>query len=604
MKSNNKHTFHIPVMGIGFTIDTPVKVAQYGISSVISLVDDSLMEKMREFYSKKLNLPFKEISNKSEDKRAKRITEYLNLIDKMVKSNFEEMKNSFSKKSSELEQYFDMLPDFSELKKEFNKKIKETTCISDISKWLKKNLSAGTIDVNIMTKLDKQNKKGSETLPIEYNDAHAALRGFANSSLESSIVLSAGINPKLYSYFENFEDFFPDENGKIRKKVIIKVSDFRSALIQGKFLAKKGIWISEYRIESGLNCGGHAFATDGYLLGPILQEFKENRRTLFENNLQLFTSTLKAKNKLLPKTNPEMRITVQGGVGTAEEHNFLVNHYGVDSVGWGSPFLLSPDVTNVDKKTLNLLSNATEKDFYLSDISPLGVKFNNLRNNSKDLEKKALIEAGKPGSACPKRYLALNKDSRGNSICTASRKFIKEKFSEIESKLLSKQAEQNEKEKITEKSCICVGLGTAALIKNGIDTKNEGQGVSVCPGPNLAYFSKITSLKEMAQHIYGKINLVTSKERPHMFIKELKMYVDHLKEKVEELQKSHSEKQAQYLNNFISNLNEGITYYKDLFAEMKIKVHEIKAEIINELELLENEILSINKNLEKKLIAI
>lgn len=50
------------------------------------------------------------------------------------------------------------------------------------------------------------------------------------------------------------------------KKVVIKVSDYRSALIQGKYLAKKGIWVSEFRIESGLNCGGHAFATDGYLL--------------------------------------------------------------------------------------------------------------------------------------------------------------------------------------------------------------------------------------------------------------------------------------------------------------------------------------------------
>jgi len=30
------HSFHIPVMGTGFTIDTPLKVARYGISSVIS----------------------------------------------------------------------------------------------------------------------------------------------------------------------------------------------------------------------------------------------------------------------------------------------------------------------------------------------------------------------------------------------------------------------------------------------------------------------------------------------------------------------------------------------------------------------------------------
>ena len=38
------HSFHIPVMGIGFTIDTPLKVSQYGIDSVISLVDDIMIE--------------------------------------------------------------------------------------------------------------------------------------------------------------------------------------------------------------------------------------------------------------------------------------------------------------------------------------------------------------------------------------------------------------------------------------------------------------------------------------------------------------------------------------------------------------------------------
>ena len=131
-----------------------------------------------------------------------------------------------------------------------------------------------------MTKLDKDNFKNKEKLPVEYNDAHAALRGYANSKLESSIVLSAGMNPRLYSYFEQFDDFFPDMKGKYQKKVILKVSDYRSAMIQGKFLAKKGIWVSEYRIESGLNCGGHAFANDGNLMGPILEEFKNNREII------------------------------------------------------------------------------------------------------------------------------------------------------------------------------------------------------------------------------------------------------------------------------------------------------------------------------------
>ena len=101
----NPHTFHIPVMGIGYSIDTAVRVAPYGISSVISLVDDILMEKMREFYSHKLNIPFQPISRKIKDFRAKRITSYLNLVDTMVKEKFEEIRQAAIEKKDEFDRY-------------------------------------------------------------------------------------------------------------------------------------------------------------------------------------------------------------------------------------------------------------------------------------------------------------------------------------------------------------------------------------------------------------------------------------------------------------------------------------------------------------------
>ena len=126
-KKEIKHTFHIPVMGTGFTIDSPIKVAKYGISSVVSLVDDILVEKMREYYSKKLDLPFKAISEKIEDFRAKRITAYLNLMDKIVKDKFEELKESYKKNVDEIYKYFEMLPDANSLKEEFNKIIEDST---------------------------------------------------------------------------------------------------------------------------------------------------------------------------------------------------------------------------------------------------------------------------------------------------------------------------------------------------------------------------------------------------------------------------------------------------------------------------------------------
>jgi hypothetical protein len=70
----NAHSFHIPVMGIGFTIDTPLKVSQFGINSVISLVDDILIEKLRKMYCDKFGRPYSEITEKIDDFRAKRIT--------------------------------------------------------------------------------------------------------------------------------------------------------------------------------------------------------------------------------------------------------------------------------------------------------------------------------------------------------------------------------------------------------------------------------------------------------------------------------------------------------------------------------------------------
>ena len=184
------------------------------------------------------------------------------------------------------------------------------------------------------------------------------------------------MNPRLYSYVENFEDFYPNAQGEFKKKITLKVSDYRSALIQGRFLAKKGIWVSEYRIESGLNCGGHAFATQGYLLGPILEEFKDKREELAEAVFAVLQKGLEDKGKAALASIPEMKITAQGGVGTNEEHEFLLDEYKLDSIGWGSPFMLVPEACHIDKYSLELLRNSGENDFYLSDASPLGVHFN------------------------------------------------------------------------------------------------------------------------------------------------------------------------------------------------------------------------------------
>ena len=595
----SQHTFHIPVMGLAYTIDSPIRVAQYGISSVISIIDDELLEKMNAFYSKKFNLPYQEISKKVEDYRAERITSYLNLVDTIVKEKFLKFKTELSESRVSLENFITTLPNKSTIKNGLSNLINEGSVFKDtIKNYLETHLKPGDIDVNIMTKVDKDNFVKGKQLPVEFNDAHASLRGFAKSNLSSSVVLSAGMNPRLYSYFENFKDFFPDSQGRLKKKIILKVSDYRSATIQGKFLAKKGLWVSEYRIESGLNCGGHAFATEGFLLGVILEEFKNKKEALIQDTHEVLVKALDQKGIDVPQQPLDLKITVQGGVGTASEHEFLLENYQVDSVGWGTPFLLVPEATSVDKQTRDLLAKAQEKDLYLSGISPLGVPFNTIKGTTNEFFKQKRINDNKAGSSCPKKFLALSKEFGPEGICTASKKYQDVKLQELESKKyeVSQNMYENAKAKITEKACLCVGLANASYLENNIPIKGQEQGVVICPGPNMAYFDKEVSLFNMMQHIYGKASVLANVNRPNMFVKELKMYMAYLQNEITTVSEDITSKQIKKWEAFKNNLLEGITYYQELFVssisnenkqiqeELGIYKQELTALMIPEME--------------------
>ena len=588
------HTFHIPVMGTAFTADTPLKVAVYGINSVIALADDVLLERLRKYYSDINGIFYEEIKKNTIDYRADRITAYLNMVNKLVLDRFEDLSIVTSGKFDEAKKYFSMLPESNLLKTEFENLISHNFSFDDLTDWLRKNISMGSIDVNIMTKVDKTNYFKKEELPSEYNDAHAGLRGYANSNLESSVIFSAGMNPRLYGYIAQFDDFFPNENGYIKKKIVLKVSDYRSALIQGKFLAKKGLWVSEYRVESGLNCGGHAFATDGYLMGPILEEFRDQRNKLVSEIYEVCKFALEQNDKTVPNETLKIKITAQGGVATAEEHDFLINHYKLDTVGWGTPFLLVPEATTVDDNTRKKLQKAKEKDLYLSNVSPLGVPFNNLRNSSKDIEKFEKIKEGKPGSPCPRKYLALSNEYGNEGVCTASRLFQKNK---IEEKGISEQ--------ITDKACLCMGLAATAVINYGVDTR-ESKGVSICPGPNMAYFHKELSLIDMSHHIYNGDKGIVREDRPNMFINELSMYLKYFSQKIEEHKVNWERKSPRYLNAFTINMKEGIVYYQKMFNSIGNTFGSVKnsaldslSEAMEKMNKMELEINSIIKKNQK-----
>jgi len=581
--TNKTHTFHIPVMGLSYTIDSPIKVARFGISSVVSIIEDSLIERMREYYHQQQKEHFVPILSKEPDFRAKRVTAYLNLMNKIVHEQFEKLKASAFEKGSELIQYFEMLPENSKLKQLYllmtetdDDKLKK-----EIQNKLLFEMQPGCIDVNIMTKPDRNQFDKDGQIVEDGSDAVASLRGYANSDLKnSSVIFSAGLNPRLYSYLERLEQFYEKSNNTFHKKITIKVSDYRSALIQGKYLAKKGIWVSEFRIESGLNCGGHAFASDGYLMGPILEEFKVKRKEILNELFDTYCKGLSEKGKEIPSEIPELKITAQGGIGTFEENELLLNYFDIDSTGWGTPFLLVPDATTVDEETLQQLCLAKEDDIILSKNSPLGVRFNYLKHTSGEKEKFDRIEKGIPGSPCPEKFLETNTEFTSKPICSASAKFQKLKLEQLSSLNLPEEELFKQRKLVLDKECLCLGLSNSSLhLYHLKPLLNKSIGVTICPGPNIAYFNKIASLKEMIDHIYGRANLLSEGYRPHFFIKELQLYVTYLKEQVGELSDEIDKKVTKYYQNFCSNLLEGINYYKLKSSEFSFSKNDIEREL-------------------------
>lgn len=578
------HSFHIPVLGLGYSIDTPLKVARYGISSVISIVDDELIERMREYHCQQNNIDYTPIRKNETESRSRRITTYLNLLNLLINKQFEALKEMPFCSGMDIDRYFDLLPEPSRLKQGYDL-MKEYPVPEGkmlFEQLLKKQMETGAIDVNIMAKVDKMNfdAEGNYT-GDNHTDALAALKGFAESDLQSSVVLSAGMNPRLYSYLETFDCFYPGETGKLNKRIILKVSDFRSALIQAKFLAKKGIWVSEFRIESGLNCGGHAFATDGLLLGPILEEFKQKREDMQQELLRMYHAALADKGYSL--ISPLQRISVQGGIGTGQEDVFLREHYQLDATGWGSPFLLVPEATNVDEQTLQQLAGASHEDFYVSSSSPLGILFNNFSKSTAERQRLTRIEQGRPGSPCNKKYLVNNTEFTEQPICTASREYQHLKIKQLRASGLNENETEQQINAVTEKVCLCEGLCASAFIKNDILKPRENKSVTVCPGPNIAFFSRSYTLDEMVAHIYNKINLLERIERPNMFINELNLYIDYLKKDMAGYVVSLNEKKGKYLQKFKDQLQQGIAYYKEMIPQITGQSQEYLEKMIADL---------------------
>ncbi|HOY21363.1 MAG TPA: hypothetical protein PLC89_28880, partial [Haliscomenobacter sp.] len=191
MNQRTAHTFHIPVMGLSYTIDSPIKVARFGISSVVSIMEDHLIEIMRKHYCRTTDRHYEPITTKEPDYRAKRITAYLNLMNAIVEEQMQKMRTEAFVEGNEIVQYFDMLPEDSPLRKSYLDMVKCTNEEEHLAMqhYLRTQLVAGSIQVNIMTKVDRDNwDKQGQIIP-NGSDAVTALRGYINSNLDRSAIV-------------------------------------------------------------------------------------------------------------------------------------------------------------------------------------------------------------------------------------------------------------------------------------------------------------------------------------------------------------------------------------------------------------------------------
>jgi hypothetical protein len=208
-----------------------------------------------------------------------------------------------------------------------------------------------------------------------------------------------------------------------------------------------------------------------------------------------------------------------------------------------------------------------------------------LKGTSSAKEKELRIAKGTPGSPCTEKYLVSNTEFTKEPICTASSAYQKKKIAQLKSLNLSREDYEKQYQDVVSKECLCIGLSNAAIVKYNLPPIKNLKAVTICPGPNIAYFNKIVTLQEMADHIYGRTNILDGSERPHMFIKELKINVDYLRE-LSSLINQNIKKIKDVLD-FAKQLQTGIDYYRSICdnvlnkEKFNIQLNDLETEIQN-----------------------
>jgi hypothetical protein len=78
----------------------------------------------------------------------------------------------------------------------------------------------------------------------------------------------------------------------------------------------------------------------------------------------------------------------------------------------------------------------------------------------------------------------------------------------------------------------------------------------------------------MADHIYGRIDLLKGKNRPNMFVNELRLYMEYMTEEVERVRLKLSNQTHEYFEGYKLNLLNGIVYYREQADNLVAKGRE------------------------------
>jgi hypothetical protein len=305
-------------------------------------------------------------------------------------------------------------------------------------------------------------------------------------------------------------------------------------------------------------------------MGPILEEFRNGIEKFSEELHSMCNAALTSGGRSGQLLKRNILLSAQGGFGTHEEHEFARKYYGLHSIGWGSPFLLVPEVMNIDDETLRLLNNSSKQDYYMSNSSPLGIPLNTVRNTSSGREIAERIASGKPGSPCYHQYLASDTEFSERPLCTASRAYQRRKLQQLSATAKGDEEPcKKTEQEILDKDCLCEGLSASAYVMHGIPRYKGLKGIAVCPGPNLAYFSGIFSLQEMADHIYGRKNLLNKEYRPFLFVNELHLYVRYFIDHVA-ITDQGDQKSRKKSTSFLSNLLAGVNYCESILSDLPL----------------------------------